>query len=195
MTHDDRLLIELGDKGCFVNAAVPSLTDSIHSLNPDKSELVSIIVSPKMQSEGHVLRQRIVSLFGSSILQGHIFGVTHRPLPIKVLTPASVHLRSTCHYLLGAAHPWRQGGSWARPGHGPLANTPTPHTGTALSMLRGGSLAQHTGACCAWCGSPSARRPLALPHTGVPREGGRKMGRGGRHGGGRLAGEARAAWS
>jgi hypothetical protein len=84
MTHDDRFLGELGDTGCFVNAAVPSLATSLHSLRSDKNELVSMFVSPKMQSEGHRLRQRIVSLFGSNILHGHIFGVNHRPLPIKV---------------------------------------------------------------------------------------------------------------
>ena len=84
MTHDDRLLDELGDKGCFVNVAVPSLADSLHSLNSDKTELVSMIISPKMQSEGHRLRQRIVSLFGGTFLHGHLFGVNHRPLDIKV---------------------------------------------------------------------------------------------------------------
>ena len=79
-----------------MNAAVPSLPVASHGLYLDKKEqLVSIIISPKMQSEGHRLRQDIVSRFGSTILNGHIFGVSHRKMQTKV--GSSSHAPPTGH--------------------------------------------------------------------------------------------------
>lgn len=71
-------------RGVFVNAAVPSVPFAAALLypKPPTHSLLSVIVSRKLMTAGHRLRQEALSKFPEKL--GDVYGIDHKPLGEKV---------------------------------------------------------------------------------------------------------------